>query len=78
MNTIERVLHFLKKHVDQAYCDECLALELRVRSSLSRMLDVLSDEYFRRGKLTCSQCGECKPGIVQVREHKDGPIGFSS
>lgn len=78
MNTIERVLHFLKKHLDQAYCDECLALELKVRGSLSRMLDVLSDDYFRRGNITCSRCAKEGPGIIQIRGHNEGPIQFSS
>jgi hypothetical protein len=74
MNTIERVLHFLRKRPDRPYCDECLAIELRVRHPLSRMLDVLSADYFRRGTVTCDRCGMKKHGIVQVWSDEEGPI----
>ena len=76
MNMIERVLHFCRKHPDKPYCDDCLAIELGTKHSLSHMLDVLSADYFRRGTVLCDRCGQEKHGVVQVRSDKEGPIGL--
>jgi hypothetical protein len=77
MNLVERVLHFLRKRIDEPYCDECLGLELGTKHSLSRMLGALSSDYFRRGPMTCCRCGENKPGIVQIRSDTEGPISIN-
>ena len=77
MNMSERVLHFLRKRTDEPYCDECLALELGTKHSLSRMLGALSTDYFRRGRITCCRCGETRPGIVQIRGDSEGPISIN-
>ena len=64
MNTIERVLHYLKRHPNTVICDDCLAKELRVRGSLNLMIDVLNREYFHRGVAQCQRCGESKMSVM--------------
>lgn len=73
MNTIERVIHFLRKHQDEVICDDCLAAELRVRSPLGGMLDVLSSDYVKRGDAECMRCGHTRRASVMFGDPKEGP-----
>lgn len=67
LNTIERVVQYLVRHQNLVICDDCFATELRVRGSLTRMLDVLNPEYVRRCIATCHLCGNSKMSVEQFR-----------
>jgi len=73
MNTSERVLSYLNKHMGKKICDDCLRQELRVRSSLRRMLDVLNREYVHRQVLSCSCCGQERMGVEQFKAVEKRP-----
>jgi hypothetical protein len=66
MNTAERVVSFLKKNLGISWCDACLGEELRVRSALTRMLDVLNPKFFSRTIARCDKCGVDKMCIRQT------------
>ncbi len=72
MNTSERVIHYLSNNIYLVICDDCLARGLRVRSSLSRMLDVLNTEYFHRAVAPCQVCMETKMSIEQYQFPEGG------
>ena len=72
MNTAERVVDFLRKNPGQVICDECLQKTLRVKSSLSKMLDVLNPLHFRRAVAHCTTCGVIRMTITHLPVASDG------
>jgi hypothetical protein len=59
MNTSERVVVYLRKHVGEAICDDCFQRELRTRLPLTPVLD-LNPDYVARKVDRCGTCGETK------------------
>jgi len=52
MNTSEKVVSYLGKHIGMKICDDCLRRELRVRIPISRMLDVLNPSFLLSNTVT--------------------------
>jgi hypothetical protein len=67
MNTIERVVSFLRKNQNVIISDDCLRSELKVSTPLDRMLDVLSPDHVKREIAVCGRCGAQKLSTMLFR-----------
>jgi len=48
MNTSEKIVAYLVKHLDEPICDECLRVRLKAASSITRMVEHMNPAAVRR------------------------------
>lgn len=68
MNLSERIVDYLRKHVGEVICDDCLRTELNTRHSLTSMLAGFNPNYVVRKVDTCGTCGQVKETMCQFAE----------
>lgn len=67
MTEPEHIVGFLKKNIPKAYCDDCIADELKLRrrqraARVTIVLGLTSD--FERNKGVCSLCANDRPKFI--------------
>ena len=67
MNVSEKVVYYLRKHLNETICDKCLRLEFRASKPPTRMLDGFNREYCRRTIDVCGKCGNSGATVTMFR-----------
>jgi len=60
MNTSEKIVAYLVKHLNEPICDECLHVRLKAASSITRMVERMNPEAVRREVAMCTACESTK------------------
>ena len=76
MNTVQRVVHLLRKRAGHYLCDDCIVQQLRLSKPITRVTDQLGTGSNlqglrnRREAAICSQCSEYKISTMFWPEKK--------
>ena len=69
MNLTERVIDFLRKRPGRAYCEPCIARDVRTKLPIDRILAVLVEvDPSRQRRGVCASCSKRRPVFGLVEE----------